>query len=186
MAKIKGNVYMQGTTGMIGKQIVYKVRNGVPYSCNRPVTKDNRKPTPNQKKNQKRLDNCSKYGAEAIKDDELKKAYAAAATPIQSAYNVAWKDAWYPPKVLSIVTNSYKGQPGDIIFVHATDNFKVTSVMVAIYSDKLLIESGEAVDTGDSVMWMYTATKAVDVTGLRIVAMAYDLPRNEGVMEVVV
>lgn len=177
---------MQGTTGMIGNQIVYKVRNGVPYSCNRPTTKDNRKPTPNQKKNQKRLDDCSKYGAEAIKIEEVKKAYAAVATPTQSAYNVAWKDAWYPPQVVSIVTNSYKGQPGDILFVHATDNFKVVSVKVFIYSDKVLIESGEAVNTGDSLMCLYTATKAVDVNGLRIVARAYDRPLNEGVMEVVV
>ena len=185
MAKIKGNVYMQGTTGMIGKQIVYKVRNGVPYSCNRPNTKSNRKPTPNQKNNQERLNKCSKYGAEAIKDDELKKAYAAAATPIQSAYNVAWKDAWHPPQVVSIVTKSYKGQPGDILFVHATDNFKVVSVQVYIFSGKFCIESGEAVNTGDSLMWMYTATKAVDLAGARIVARAYDRPGNEGVMEVV-
>ena len=186
MAKIKGNVLTQGMRGMIGKQIVYKTRNGVPYSCAPPTTKDNRKPTPNQKKNQDRLDDCSKYGSDAIKIEEVRKAYAAAATPTQSAYNVAWQDAWYPPKVVAIVTNSYKGQPGDILFVHATDNFKVTSVKVFIYSDQVLIEVGDAIDTGDSIMWMYTATKAVDVNGVRIVARAYDRPYNEGVMEVVI
>jgi hypothetical protein len=57
---------------------------------------------------------------------------------------------------------------------------------VYIYSDEVLIELGDAVDTGDSIMWMYTATKAVDVNGVRIVARAYDRPYNEGVMEVVI
>jgi len=186
MAKIKGNVFMQGVTGMIGKQVVYKNRNAKQYTSAAPTIDKNRKPTPGQQLNQERMSKCSKYGKAALKNKKLRNAYQEAAKPHQSAYNVAWKDAWHPPRIVSIVTSGYKGRPGDILFVHATDNFKVVSVKILIYNNDVLVEEGEAVATGDSLMWTYTALSSVnDLPDLKIIAKAYDLPGNEAVMEVI-
>ena len=182
MAKINGNVFVNGIRGMIGKQIVYKERNGKPYTCAAPTIDENRKPTPNQKIHQERVSGCSKYGKAAIRDADLKNAYQAAAAQHQSAYNVAWMDAWHPPAVHDIIANGYKGNAGDVILVHATDNFKVTRVSITILdSEGKIIEEGEAASQG--VMWKYAAQITLDGAA-KIVATAFDLPGNTGVMEV--
>ena len=57
------------------------------------------------------------------------------------------KDAFHGPKVSGIITQSYAGRKGNIIFIQARDNFKVTTVRVSIYNEKdKLIEEGDAVD----------------------------------------
>src|SRR5687767_6832485 len=126
---------------------------------------------------------CNAYSLDAIKDPEVKKAYQAAATGGQTAVNVAVKDAWHAPVVHSIVMNGYRKNAGDLIFVQATDDFKVMSVKVSIYDiNGILIEHGEAKQ--DGMMWMYVALQSNEDAN-RIVATAFDLPGNEGVMEVV-
>jgi hypothetical protein len=47
--------------------------------------------------------------------------------------------------VLSIITQGYNGTIGNIIVVHAVDDFKVSEVYVAVYdSSGRLIENGKA------------------------------------------
>ena len=181
MAKITRNDITEGFTGMIGKQIVFKNRRGTRYAAARPETNKKRKPTAGQKKVQDKMLRCNDYAIAAIKDPQVKEAYAAAAVGGQTAVNVAFKDAWHAPIVHSITAQGYKGNAGDLIFVQATDDFKVASVKVSIFDENgIVIEEGNAMQ--DGLLWMYTAVRNSDAAH-RIVATAYDLPGNEGVME---
>jgi hypothetical protein len=184
MAKIKRNHLTEGFTGMFGKQIVFKNRRGTRYASAAPEVNEKRKPTPGQKKIQDKMLTCNEYAIEAIKDAKVKEDYAAVAVGAQSAVNIAFKDAWHEPVVHSITVNGYKGNAGDVIFVQATDNFRVVAVKVSIFDAAgVLIEEGNA--TQDGLMWMYTAQLSNN-NALRIVATAFDLPANQGIMEVMI
>ena len=183
MAKIKGNKLTEGFRGMFGKQIVFRNRLGTPYAAGPPSGKK-RKATPAQQKIRDKMPRCNEYAIEAIKDVEVKKAYAAAAVGGQTAVNIAFKDAWHEPVVHDIVANGYKGNTGDMIFVQATDDFKVVSVKVSIFDrEGILIEEGAA--SIKKSMWVYVATMNNENAGM-IAVKAFDLPGNEGVMEVLV
>ena len=173
---------------MIGKQVVFKIRNGKQIVTGPPKVDKDRIPTPNQQVSQDRFKFSCEYANEAIKDDALKAAYRKVASRRQSAHNMAFKDAYNPPEVLNIILQGYKGVAGNIIVVHAVDDFKVKAVNVSIFdkSDNL-IEKNEAVSDKHGVVWVYTVTVAnVEVEGCKIVASAVDLPGNEDLMEVVI
>jgi hypothetical protein len=170
MARIKGNQITEGMTGMINKQIV--------------LTDRKRKPTAGQHINREKMKSCNEYAIEAMENAEVKKAYRAAAKGGQTAVNVAFSDAWHAPVVHDIIANGYKGNAGDTILVEATDNFKVSAVKVSIFDrEGILVEEGQA--TPRSSMWMYVTQRDHDHAA-RIVATAFDLPGNKGVMEVLV
>ena len=185
MAKIKGNLIMMNVSGMLGKQIVVKNRAGKQYLSAPPTIDENRPLTPNKAAWREKFKDFAAYGKYTGTIPDLKAAYKAAAKPGQTAYNVAFKDARYPPEVTGLSTQGYSGNPGDKIFVHAKDDFKVTAVKISIYSASgELIEEGNAVD--DGVLWMYAVANANNIVkGSKIVATAYDLPGNEGVKEIV-
>lgn len=184
MAKIKGNLLMMNLSGMLGKQIVIKHRNGKPYACAAPYVDDNRRLTPNQNAWREKFKQFAAYASIAASHPETGKAYKAVAEPGQSAYTIAFKDACHAPKVIAVSVQAYKGLPGDKIFVQATDDFRVSAVKVSIYSPSgFLVEEGQAVT--DGLLWMYEATVINEsVAGSKIVASAFDLPGNEGTKEV--
>ena len=70
--------------------------------------------------------------------------------------------------------------------VHATDDFKVNVVKVAIRnSADELIEEGAATANADGLSWSYVVQLPnPDVTGTKIKATAFDIPENEGSLEV--
>jgi hypothetical protein len=176
---------MKGTREMIGKQIVFKIRKGKQFVAAPPTVKENHKPTPNQLAAQNRFKFASEYANAAIKDAYLKAEYQNVASKRQSAQNMAFKDAYNPPEVLNIITQGYTGTAGNIIVVHAVDDFKVTSVNVSILNEPgEIIETGVAVSDKHGVVWVYTVTVAnSNITGCKIVATASDLAGNEDVME---
>ena len=185
MARIKGNLIMMKVSGMIGKQVVLKHRNDKPYISAAPTIDENREPTANQKAWQEKFSSFVAYGKAAAKAPETRPGYMAARKKGQSAYNVAFRDARYPPEVTAITSKGYAGRPGDLIYVQAKDDFKVTAVRVLIYAESGdLIEEGNAVT--DDILWMYQATGVnLKIEGSKIIAKAYDLPGNEGVKEVI-
>lgn len=185
MARQSNNHVMKGTRGMIGKQIVFKIRKGKQFVAAPPTVKENHKPTPNQLAAQNRFKFASEYANAAIKDAYLKAEYQNVASKRQSAQNMAFKDAYNPPEVLNIITQGYTGTAGNIIVVHAVDDFKVTSVNVSILNEPgEIIETGVAVSDKHGVVWVYTVTVAnSNITGCKIVATASDLAGNEDVME---
>jgi hypothetical protein len=180
MAKIKGNHVMQNVRGMFGKQIVYKERLGTPYVAAPPYVDNNRVAKEEEQKNRNLFGDAVDFGKQAVKDPDLKSEYAALAKKGQTAYNVAVSDARLPPKINSLLTHAYTGQIGSCILVHATDNVKVKRVHLAVYDDTMtLIEQGEAVDNGDGIYWMYTATVLMErISGFKIEARAYDIAGN--------
>ena len=186
MAKQKNNIIMRSTRGMVGKQIVFKRRAGKGYVAAPPEVNENRQPTPTQAVVQQRFREAIAYASAAIKSPELKEAYLEKAKRNQSAHNVAFQDAFLKPEVTGIITQAYLGQVGNIIVVHATDDFKVNAVKVSIHnSANELVEEGAAVENADGLSWSYTATQAnPNVDGAVITATAIDIPENEGSLSV--
>jgi hypothetical protein len=188
MARQSNNHVMKGARGMFGKQVVFKVRKGKQILAAPPNVDEDRVPTPNQLAAQDRFKFSSDYANEAIKDADLKDAYQKVASKRQSAQNMAFKDAYNPPKVIEIITQGYTGAVGNIIVVHAIDDFKVNSLYVSILDGSgALIEKGQAVSNKHGVVWVYTVTTAnANIEGCKIVATAFDLPMNDNTMEVIV
>ena len=181
MARQSNNQVMKGTRGMIGKQVVFRVRKGKQVLSAPPDVKENRKPTPNQKTAQKRFKFSLEYANNAILHEELKAAYQKVANKRQSAQNMAHRDAYYSPEILNIITQGYTGTVGNIIVVHAVDDFKVTRVRVEIFNSKnKLIEKGEATTDKNAVVWVYSVSVANNnTTGCYVRATAFDTPGNE-------
>ena len=171
---------------MIGNQVVFKVRKGKQIIAAPPTVRENRKPTPNQLAAQDRFKFSSDYANKVIHDEKLKAAYQQVASKRQSAQNMAFKDAYNPPKIMEIITKGYIGAVGNIIVVHAVDDFKVFKVYIEIHDGSgTLIEKGEAVSNKHGVVWVYTVTIAnSNVDGCKVVATAFDLPMNVDVMDV--
>ena len=129
----------------------------------------------------KRFAEYIKYAKAAIKDPDIKAAYARAAKPGRTAFNRAVTDACTPPKIGKIDTGNYHGRPGDYLTIEATDDFKVKTVQICIHhATGHLIEQGDAImqiNTGD---WLYTVMVANEpFAGSMITATATDLPGNK-------
>jgi hypothetical protein len=186
MAKQRNNMVMRSTRGMVGGQIVFKRRAGKGYVSAPPEVNENRKPTENQEAAQSKFRRSTQYSALAMKSPELKKAYQKAALRGQSPQNVAFQDAYFAPVILGLLTQGYTGAVGNIIIVHAHDNFKVNSVKVSIYNaDDELIEEGAASANEDGLSWTYITTQVnANLPGTKIKASAFDIPENEGSLEV--
>jgi hypothetical protein len=125
------------------------------------------------------------YAREAMKDPVVKAAYAAAAPRGVSPFNVAVGDAASSPVVSLIDSSSYHGAVGETLMIEATDNFKVTGVVVTIDN-----AAGALIETGNAVLqenrnWLYTATVAnATLAGSKITATATDLPGNSASLEI--
>src|SRR5687768_18594281 len=128
MARQKNNIVMRTTRGMFGKQVVFKKRAGKGYVAAPPEVNENRKPTERQAERQVQFKNSIRYAKAAILIAEVKEAYAAVAKRGQSAFNVAFQDAYNAPQITEIVSRGYRGQVGDLIIVQSFDDFKVNAV----------------------------------------------------------
>jgi hypothetical protein len=187
MARQKHNAVMHNARGMFAKQVVFKERAGKVYLSGPPVTKDGRQPTQSQLEVQDRFKESVEYAKFVMEQQpELKARYKNAAKPGQTAYNIALKDAFNAPVVTRLFTDAYRGEVGNAIIVQAKDDFKVNNVKVAIFnSDNELIEEGPCVII-DRKSWRYTTTQVnPSLAGTKIKASAFDIPENEGTLEVI-
>lgn len=181
MARQKHNAVMYNTRGMFAKQVVFKERGGRVYVSGPPNTKDNRVPTDPQLVIQNRFKEATGYAKAVMEQPDLKAAYKKAANPRQTAYNMAFKDAFTPPTVTRIFVDGYKGEIGGTIIVQAKDDFRVNNVKISIFnSADELIEEGSC-EIVDHKSWRYTVTQAnASLPGTKIKASAFDIPENEG------
>jgi len=111
----------------------------------------------------------------------MKELYATGITHKKfSAHHVAVSDFLNAPEIHEIDAKDYHGNPGDIIRVRATDDFKVTSVKVIITdADGKVIETGEAMSRGKKGLWRMAATMLhANVTGAVIKVEANDVAGN--------
>src|SRR5687767_14612520 len=103
MAKMGNNIVMDQVLGMIGKQVVFKRRSGKKYISAAPRVNKNREVGDPEQSNRVRFSRSTRYAKHVIKDPEMKSRYAALAVGGQSAYNVAFKDAFHAPEIRGII-----------------------------------------------------------------------------------
>jgi hypothetical protein len=113
------------------------------------------------------------------------------AKPNQSAFNVAFTDAFLEPEIDSIETALYKGDIGDPIVIRA-DEFKIVKILVVITTAAgQLVEQGYASlrsAAGTAKLgWAYTTiSDNAELAGTKITVTVYDRPGHEAVKQVVV
>ena len=183
MAESKNNVVTHGLSGMVGGILVFRKHGDKTIVASVP-SKRAGEPTERQKKQQERFQEATLYGQTALSDPTMKAEYKAAAQTGQTAFNVAVADYFNAPNIKDVDVSLYTGKSGDLITIKATDDFRVTSVSVAIYNeDGSEVEHGVAVQK-NKVEWVYTATADnPSLSGDKIVITASDLPGNETIKE---
>ncbi|PZR27318.1 MAG: hypothetical protein DI535_10850 [Citrobacter freundii] len=187
MANANNSIITGRLKGMLGKELVFREWAGKTVVAKAPRAPKG-DPSSAQEETRERFLIASKY-ANAVKqnpDQSMTEAYASALRPRQNVYSRALEDCMTPPKVKDINTRAYTGAAGSKISVKAVDDFRVAEVQVYIYSpDGSLLETGLAETEPRGILWNYTATQANNaVAGTKILAVATDIPGNEGMLEI--
>jgi hypothetical protein len=169
---------------VLGKKMILKKRGNKYFLAQSPTINKNRKPTIAREKHMNKFSAAVSYASAAMANPELKELYRA--TKNRSKFNNAVRDYMRPPEVRAIDASDYNGKAGQTIWISANDDFKVTSVKVNIYNFQgILLEEGKAVSINGN-NWHYTTTKNAGLrSGCRIRAVAQDLPKNTGELEVI-
>jgi hypothetical protein len=184
MGFVKDNYVTSGASGNVGNQWSFRQRAGKTVLAKQRGP-NSKPPSPEMLAVQTRFKVAFAYAQSAMKKPDIKAAYAAAAPRGVSAFNFALGDAAQSPVVKQIDITKYHGAVGDTLEIDATDNFKVTSVVVTIDS-----AAGALIETGNAVLqenknWLYTVTVAnAAIAGSKITAVASDLPLNTGTLSV--
>ena len=181
MAKSENNEVMYGARGRVGNLVVFKN-----FGSNQTVIAKRPKRAENPLYTQKQLEAKLKfregvvYAKGVINNPTLSAIYQLAAKPGTSVYNLALADYCKAPEISVVDADDYQGQIGDQIRVRAMDNFSVTEVKVSIYdAANVLIESGLATLSANSVDWIYDTTTVNGIlAGSKITAEAKDIPGN--------
>lgn len=165
MAKVRKNIIIEGISGKLGGQLVFRnLKDGrtivatVPDFSNRVLSTD-------QKAHHSKFKAASAY-AKVAQFREPTYARLAAGT-MKTAYNIALADHFHPPVIHAVK------REGSRLKIHATDNVLVMGVMVTVIdADGKVLEKGEAVK-GDADWWEYVPQGAG-----KIVMEARDLAGN--------
>jgi hypothetical protein len=187
MARNKNNIILNGFSGKIGNQLVVRTRGDKTFLAAMPRPRaGGADPPSHQLELQERFIRASKYAKAALAKAELREAYTAARKGNQTAFNVAWKDAFEGPHLSDFRSNEYHGKPGQQLSVQALDNFRVVKVVFNLFTeDGNLIESGEARVADNSFQWIYTTlVENGSIKGTRVQVLAEDLPGNQSALEV--
>ncbi len=180
MTKIKNNPIMKGASGMLGDVVVYREHRGNVVMSNRP--KRSSILTPSQEHARSNFLRAVKYAKRQVADPVAKVEYQPSPTSrFTSAYAVAVSDYLTAPTISLVDVSRYAGAVGDVIFIKASDDFKVVSVFVTILkADGSVLEQGEAVLQPDGVEeYDYTATVAFPkAPGMKVVVAVRDKPGN--------
>ena len=167
MAKVINNPLIASLSGKFGDSIVFrKMKDGRTIVAAMPDF-SNRVLSQGQITHQSRFKQAVAYAVEASKTNPL---YAElAAGTAKNAYNIALSD-WFNPPVIHRVTRQ-----NGCIRVHATDNVKVTKVLITITGEQgQTLEQGEAALAWDG-LWEY---KPASPDAGSIVIEVFDLAGN--------
>ncbi|SKB64998.1 hypothetical protein SAMN05660841_01692 [Sphingobacterium nematocida] len=160
MAKSRDNIVMQGASGRIGRNLVFRQRGDQTIISKTPRIPTDRVMTAKQVAVQYKFYDATQYAKSVMLDDDLKAEYKRKANVNQSAYNVAFKDYFTDPEIRRVDDRAYEGEVGDKISFHVKDVMVLRSLSVEILdSQGDVLESAAAVlkDRSDSE-WVYTAT----------------------------
>jgi hypothetical protein len=181
MAKSKDNVVMQGASGRVGKNLVFRQKGDQTIIAKRPRIAEGKVVTAKQKAVQDKFYDASRYAKRAIADPVLKEAYAAKATINQTAYNVAFRDYFSAPEIRRCDDRGYKGQAGDSLTFLIRDIMKVTELSVEILGqDDTVVETGLAQSADpENIEWTYVTTVANgDYSNAKYRLTMLDTPKN--------
>jgi len=139
MAKVKRNVLIEGLSGTIGKNLVFRQMKDGSTIVSTKQDFSNRVFSEGQLTHQSRFQEAVAYARTAAKTNPI---YAETAKgSMKTAYNIALSD-WFNPPVIHAVRRR-----GEVIEVEATDNVAVAKVLVSV-----LDEEGNAVEQGEAVL----------------------------------
>lgn len=160
MAKSRDNVVMQGASGRVGRNLVFRQKGDQTIIARRPVRPEGMEYTSAQQRVKARFTRAALYAKKAILDPVLKDAYKAKAKGNQSAYNIALRDFQIAPQVVLLFDQEYMGQVGDSFSFLIKDVLKVLEVQVEILDQNdVLVEKGSAVALdAQNTEWSYAAT----------------------------
>lgn len=173
MAKVRGNLVLDGITGMIGGQLVLRNTKHGKVLALRP-SRSARPASPAQLDQQRRFAQAVAYASAAADHPAYEKLAAKrGVTP----RNVATADFLHPPEIREIDLSRYHGHAGDRIEVLATDDVLVERVGIAIVGpDNLLIEHGDmSLVRGCRSTFVYEVTRDAGVWHVRVIVDAADL-----------
>jgi hypothetical protein len=188
MSKIQ-NPAVLGASGTFDGTIVYRRVRGKTVMAGRPKQRKKGKRHETLVAQSQKFLEASMYAKQQMKDPVSKAEYAEGIGGSKhSAFAVAMTDYLKPPTVHFIDATLYKGSPGDIITVKATDDFKVAKLEVSVIAaDGTVIESGVANPAVAIFCWDYATTVANPGTaGCKIKATAFDKAGNKASLDVTV
>lgn len=182
MAKVSRNVLLEGLTGMIADQLVFKQdKAGRTIVSIRPRFDEDRVFTPEQTAQQNRFKEATAYAHDAVQTETVYAEQAEGTT--LSAYNVAVADWFHTPEVTEIDLSGYTGEVGEVIRAKVSDDVQVgrVNIVVATGAD-VVVEQGEM--THEQGYW-YTYTTVADCPAgsAKVVVTGLDLPGNKGTLE---
>lgn len=186
MARTSSNLLTQTYSGKVGKQFVFRTRGNKSIIAALPKGSGlDSSPTTSQLEIRRKFQKAVIYAKKAIQNPAMLEAYTGAIRGNQTAFNVAFKDAYKGPEISNLRTDLYKGAAGDTILVEAIDNFRVSQVKFTLTAaDGTLIDEGLAQEDENGYDWVFT-TKVENPSpeGTRIRITAQDIPKNEAVFE---
>ena len=189
MGRVKRNLVTAGLSGKVGDRLVFRaVESGETIVAAAPVM--NGKPlTRKQQQNRERFLDACIYASQQLEDKAVKAEYNAfaKATGKRNGRAVAVADYLNEPVVRHVNLNGFSGHQGDVILVSATNDYRLHSVVVTIYTPQgTEAERGNAVAMTDRYSWKYTVSgETGNATGSRIVITVTDRPGNSVTKEVV-
>jgi hypothetical protein len=179
MAKQKNNAVTHGLSGTVGGMLVFRQTATGTVVQSLPRVSGNW--TEAQQEHRRKFQRAVLYGKASLSDPARQQEYAAAAHPKnRTPFNVAVADFLHAPEIEVIDVSDYRGQPGDVIRIEATDDFAVKEVKVVITNpDGSIVEEGFAQPGISGFEWIYTATEDNPTpAGDRIEVYASDMPGN--------
>jgi hypothetical protein len=169
----------KGYSGIFGQQVILKNRRGQIVMI-LPHVRPKVKPSEKQVAARERFKLAAVYARNAINDPGLMAMYAAKATKLVPAYQLAVNDFLKQPAIITVDISAYKGNKGNRITVTAINDFMLKSVTLKICDPGgTLIEEGPCVLTLPAGTYDYISTVPVTaLKGVIILATAKDMPGN--------
>lgn len=134
---------------------------------------------------QQHFKRCLLYAREIMRHPETKSYYKALASASQTAFNAAFIDAFYPPRIRGIMLLLCEGRPGDPLIIRTAGRRKVQAVKVEIFDDLgRCLETGLAERQNNRRDWIYTLQRQIPKRFQNLVRFtAVDLPGNTCTVE---
>ncbi len=173
MTKMLKNVVVNGASGTLGRQIVFRSgKAGRVIMSNMPRFSADRVFSPAQLEQQERFRRAAAYGKVA---KALPVYVEKARGLLTSSYNVALADWFHAPEIEEVDLSAWTGEARQVIRVLALDDVEVVSVNVTIMDETdTVLEQGSA--TKDAMDWWTYSTSVPAPGNPKVRVTVQDLP----------